>query len=277
MANRRMFSLDIVDSDAFLDLPLTSQALYFHLGMRADDDGFINNPMRILRTIGGNKSDFEMLIHKRFLLIFPNGVVVIKHWKMHNYIPRDRYKETVYLDEKSLLTLKENGSYTECNTPCIQNVYSLETQDRLGKDRLGKVNNLESSKTNSKTNVNSLEEEIDKDKEIDIDNKENIFAGKSENFIKTFEEYRKMRTSIKAKMTPYAEKRTLVKLETLSKDEIEQIDILNQSIENSWKGVFPLKKDTPKPKSSNFNNFSQRNYDMDDLENKLLGWEKNKK
>lgn len=126
MANRRMFSLDIVDSDAFLDLPLTSQALYFHLGMRADDDGFINNPMRILRTIGGNKSDFEMLIHKRFLLIFPNGVVVIKHWKMHNYIPRDRYKETVYLDEKSLLTLKENGSYTECNTPCIQNVYSLE-------------------------------------------------------------------------------------------------------------------------------------------------------
>ena len=134
MAQRRMFSLKIVDTDAFLDMPLSTQALYFHLSMRADDDGFVSNPKRILKLIGSNEDELKLLFAKRFILPFESGVCVIKHWKIHNYIQTDRYQETSYLDEKNSLRVKENGSYTEC----IQNASKLDTQVRLGKDRLGK-------------------------------------------------------------------------------------------------------------------------------------------
>lgn len=136
MAERRMFAKTIIDSDAFLDMPLSSQALYFHLSMRADDDGFINNPKKIQRMIGASDDDLKLLIAKRFIIPFDSGIVVIKHWKIHNYIQRDRYKETVYKDEKARLTLKDNNAYTLTDTPCIQNGYSLETQVRLGKDSI---------------------------------------------------------------------------------------------------------------------------------------------
>ena len=132
MANRRMFSLQIVDTDAFIDMPQTSQLLYFHLAMRADDDGFVSNPRKIMKMIGIQDDDFKILVAKRFILTFETGVVVIKHWKIHNYIQNDRYKETTYLDEKKTLILKENGSYTEC----IQDVSKVDAQVRLGKDRL---------------------------------------------------------------------------------------------------------------------------------------------
>ena len=112
MAERRMFAKTIIDSDSFLDMPLSAQSLYFHLSMRADDDGFINNPKKIQRMIGASDDDFKLLFVKRFVIGFESGVVVIKHWRIHNYIRNDRYKETVYQDEKALLTLKENGSYT---------------------------------------------------------------------------------------------------------------------------------------------------------------------
>ena len=100
MADRRMFAMTIMDSDAFLDLPLSSQALYVHLCMRADDDGFLNNAKKIQRMVGANDADLQELLEKRFLISFPSGVVVIKHWRMHNYIKKDRYKETVYTEEK---------------------------------------------------------------------------------------------------------------------------------------------------------------------------------
>jgi len=135
MAQRRMFSKDIVKSDAFLDMPVSSQLLYFQLGMEADDDGFIGNSKMIIRTAGANDDDMKILLTKRFLLQFNNGVIVIKHWKINNYIQKDRYNETKYLEEKNSLITKENGAYTER----IQNVSSLETQVRLGKVRLGKV------------------------------------------------------------------------------------------------------------------------------------------
>ena len=134
MAKRRMFSLDIVDTDAFLEMPPTSQNLYFHLGMRADDDGFVANPNKIMKSIGSCVDDLRVLTAKRFVIGFENGIIVIKHWKINNYIPNDRYRATCYIDEKKRLQLKENGSYTEC----IQDVSNLDTQDRLGKDRLGK-------------------------------------------------------------------------------------------------------------------------------------------
>lgn len=135
MAERRMFAKTIIDSDAFLDMPLSSQALYFHLSMRADDDGFINNPKKIQRMVGSSEDDLKLLIAKRFIIAFESGVIVIKHWKIHNYIQKDRYKPTLYQEEKSILTNKNNNSYT-VETDCIHDGYSLETQVRLGKDRL---------------------------------------------------------------------------------------------------------------------------------------------
>lgn len=134
MAQRRMFSKQITESDAFLDMGLSAQALYFHLSMNADDDGFVNNPKRIQRVIGANDDDLKLLIAKRFLLTFDSGVVVVKHWKMHNYIPKDRYKPTDYTEEKALLSEKPNRAYTLC----IQDVYKLDTQTRTDKNRLDK-------------------------------------------------------------------------------------------------------------------------------------------
>lgn len=136
MAQRRMFAKTIIDSDAFLDMPLSTQVLYFHLSMRADDDGFINNPKKIQRMIGCNDDDLRLLLTKKFLITFESGVVVIKHWKIHNYIQPDRYKETLYKDEKSQLLLKENKAYKLMDTECIQSDYNSDTQVRLGKDRL---------------------------------------------------------------------------------------------------------------------------------------------
>ena len=141
MAERRMFAKTIIDSDAFLDMPTSAQALYFHLSMRADDDGFINNPKKIQRMIGTADDDLKLLVAKRFLIPFDSGVVVIKHWKIHNYIRNDRYKPTIYQEEKNSLEIKENNAYTERLTSGIPTDNQMETQVRLGKDRLelGKV------------------------------------------------------------------------------------------------------------------------------------------
>lgn len=140
MARRRMFSQQITESDAFLDMPLSAQALYFHLGMVADDDGFVNSPKRVQRVIGANDDDLKLLLAKNFLISFDSGVVVIKHWKMNNYIQSDRYAPTVYVDEKATLTEKENRAYTLC----IQDVSNPYTQTRLDKTSIDK-NSLESS------------------------------------------------------------------------------------------------------------------------------------
>lgn len=143
MAERRMFAKTIVTSDAFLDMPASTRCLYFMLGMVADDDGFVNNPKSIMRQAGATTDDMNLLIAKRFILTFQSGVVVIKHWCIHNTIQKDRYKETKYLDEKSTLMLDGNKAYTEAVSEvypeCIQSVSNVDTQVRLGKERLGEV------------------------------------------------------------------------------------------------------------------------------------------
>lgn len=131
-----MFAKTIIDSDAFLDMPHSTQLLYFHLSMRADDEGFINNPKSIMRNTKCNEDDLKLLALKKFIIPFESGVVVIKHWKIHNYIAKDRFKETKYKEERALLSLDENNSYTNC----IQDVYKMDTQVRLGKDSIGKDN-----------------------------------------------------------------------------------------------------------------------------------------
>nr|DAZ79557.1 MAG TPA: replisome organizer [Caudoviricetes sp.] len=136
MAERRMFAKKITESDAFLDMPSSTQMLYFHLSMNADDDGFVNNPKKIQRMCGASDDDFKLLVAKSFVILFESGIIVIKHWKMHNYIQSDRYRPTDYVDEKSMLGVKKNKAYTldesKMYTKCIQDV-------SVGKDSIGKV------------------------------------------------------------------------------------------------------------------------------------------
>ena len=178
MANKRMFCLDIVNSDAFLDMPLSAQALYFHLGMRADDDGFIGNPKSIQRLAGASQDDLMLLITKRFLIAFDNGVVVIKHWRMNNYIQKDRKKDTTYTELLNSLEVKENGSYTEkkkMDTFCIQDVSEMDSQNSI--DKIS----------------------VDKDS-IEIDNSCSSVDEASEFFEKIWKEYpnKKGKTQVKA-------------------------------------------------------------------------------
>lgn len=145
MAERRMFTKKITESDAFLDMPSSTQMLYFHLSMNADDDGFVNNPRKIQRMCGASDDDFKLLLLKSFVLSFDSGVIVIKHWKMHNYIQSDRYKPTDYIDEKSTLGLKSNKAYTlnesKMVTKCIQDVSIGKV--RVDKNSKGKTNIIE--------------------------------------------------------------------------------------------------------------------------------------
>ena len=218
MPERRMFAKTIIDSDAFLDMPTSTQSLYFHLAMRADDDGFINNPKKIQRMISCSDDDLKLLIAKRFIIPFSNGIVVIKHWKIHNYIQKDRYKPTIYQEERKKLKVKDNGGYGLLDTECIQDASSLETQVRLGKVslELGK-------ETKDKTAL-----------EIAIDD---------------FKDFRK---KIKSPMTDRAIKLLLTELEKLTSDDETKIAIINQSIMRGWKGVFPLKEERQLESSNPF-------------------------
>ena len=129
-----MFSLKVIDTDAFLDMPISSRLLYYELSIRADDDGFISSPKKITRMVGCSEDDLKMLIMKQFIIPFTSGVCVIRDWRIHNYIQKDRYHETQYVDEKSQLILEKNGMYTKR----VHDVYKMDTEVRLelGKDRL---------------------------------------------------------------------------------------------------------------------------------------------
>jgi len=126
MARRRMFSLDIVDTDKFLETPLTAQCLYFHMGMRADDDGFVCNPNRIMRMVGFSKDDMKLLIAKGFIIPFESGVCVVTHWKQHNYIQSDRYTPTRCIAEKALLGIDDGKEYVQISA--TQNLSRLDTE-----------------------------------------------------------------------------------------------------------------------------------------------------
>lgn len=227
MANRRMFSLDVVDTDIFLDLPISSQALYFHLGMRADDDGFVSSPKRVTAMIGANQDDLKLLIAKGFVIVLEGGVVVIRHWKQNNYIQSDRHKDTIYQSQKAALTVN-NGIY-EVDTECIQTVSEMDTQVSIDKNS----------------------------KEKDSKGKDNIKASKcariyfpnDKSLNQAFLDYLEMRKRIKKPMTDRAIELAIRKLKELStlpfSDSIDNdlaIKILNQSIMNSWLGIFPLRE-----------------------------------
>jgi len=139
MADKRMFSLKIVDSDLFLDMPLSSQCLYFHLSMRADDDGFVNNPKKIIKIIGANEDDLKILIAKGFVIVFEQGITVITHWKINNFIRKDRYKPTLYENEVQSLSQTKNGMYIK-EVGCHLVAGRLTSgQPSIDKGRLDKV------------------------------------------------------------------------------------------------------------------------------------------
>ena len=252
MAERRMFAKTIIDSDSFLDMPLSTQCLYFHLSMRADDDGFINNPKKIQRMVGASEDDLKLLVAKNFIIPFESGIVVIKHWKIHNYIQSDRYKPTVYSEEKSMLDVKRNQAYTVLDTECIQSVSKVEAQDRLGKVRLGKVNKEEESQS-----------------EIVL------FFIQYPEVMKEFEEFVKMRKQIKKPMSDHAKELALSKLKKFASKKGEfnpqiAIQIIDNSIQGSWTGLYELKDNAP-AKPNQFNSHQQTEYDFEELERTLLG------
>ena len=156
MAQRRMTSLEVTGTDAFLDMPQSSQLLYFHLNSLADDDGFVSNPKSIMRNCGSQADDLKLLIAKKFVIAFDDGICVIKHWRINNFIRKDIYKQTKYLDLRRVLFIRPNGSYTVNDdggaVPLPEGHFNLEDVDatlterqpRLGKVRLGKVSTITS-------------------------------------------------------------------------------------------------------------------------------------
>ena len=251
MAERRMFAKTIIDSDAFLDMPQSSQLLYFHLSMRADDDGFINNPKSIMRNVGCKDDDIKLLIAKKFLIPFDSGVVVIKHWKIHNYIRNDRYKETKYKEERASLTIDENNSYSLGMSSGIPVVSKMDTQVRLGKDSIGKVNKEKSKK-------------------------ESLFS--------LFVDDYNISASLQAKLTEwltykterketYKEQGLKALLRKVENNALEYGDkaiceLIDECMANGWKGIIfdKLKKKEPEPIHSN----SNASYDLDEFENRSL-------
>lgn len=227
MANRRMFSLDVVDTDIFLELPISSQALYFQLGMRSDDDGFVSSPKKIATMIGANQDDLKLLIAKGFIIALNDGIVVIRHWKQNNYIQSDRYKATIY--QQQLAALSVNNGVYEVDTSCIQTVSKMYPQDSIDKNskdkgRIGKSNTEAPKSTDA-------------------------YFPDDESLSQAFDEYVKMRKQIRKPMTDRAITLAIKKLYELAavpfSNEIDHelaIQILNQSVMNSWQGLFPVKE-----------------------------------
>ncbi|NWK12495.1 DnaD domain-containing protein [Clostridium cadaveris] len=298
MAEKRMFSKSIIDSDEFLDMPLSAQALYFHLSMRADDDGFINGPARIQRTIGCSPDDFKLLLVKRFLIQFETGVVVIKHWRIHNYIAKDRYHETMYIEEKERLFVDANKAYsleptsqklfknkvinlqnnndTSLYPSCIQNVYNLDTQISIDKNRLDK----------SSIDKNSIESDADN---VTVDNYIDFF---NNNFhLITQYEFETLNSYLEDGITEEAILLALKKaldngarnikyvkkiLDTWLTNNIKTVEDVNAADAEFKRNKTTKEKTIVIKKESTFNNCSQRDYSsdqIDSLERKLLGWE----
>lgn len=225
MAERRMFAKTIIDSDAFLDMPASSQLLYFHLSMRADDDGFVNKPKSIMRMIGAKDDDLKLLFVKKFLIPFDSGVVVIKHWKIHNYIRKDTYTETKYKEEKATLELDENSAYRlSVDTPLQlrdESVTSPSTQDRIGQDRVGQ-DRVNRGETTHAMYLRLLPDFIIHDRVHE-----------------KMEEWLKYKTERKDKYTETGLKALLRRVEntSLTYGDDAVIELIEESIANGWKGI----------------------------------------
>lgn len=255
MANKRMFTIYVVDSDAFLDMPLSTQALYFHLCMRADDDGFIGNPKRVQSLIGASEDDLKLLIAKRFILTFEDGVIVIKHWRMHNTLSTNRYRETVYLDNKSMMKLKPNGAYT-----LGENGVPLDDSKLIEKSNRQVRRAIDAQKTHSDIGLGlDIDLDIDKDKgleeikeKVKKEKSEVVYYPEDEKLNKAFLDFIDMRKKIKKPMTERAITLATNKLREVSvsangtMDYDKAIAVVNRSILNCWTSFYPIEGDRKK-------------------------------
>ena len=238
MAERRMFAKTIIDSDLFIDMPTSTRLLYYDLNMRADDDGFVNSPKKIIRMTGASQDDLKLLIAKQFVIPFESGVVVIKHWKIHNYIRKDRYIPTICQEE--LMQLSENDSKEYVLDGGRPMVDQRLTQVRLGEDRIGKDSVGESKEsTPTRTHYGNYRHVLLSTEELKLLN-EQYGIIKTGEYIKRVDDY------CQAKGKTYKDYFLAIK---------------------NW--ITEDRKDQ-KPKKNKFNNFEGREYDYDSLERQLL-------
>ena len=234
MARRRMFSLDVVDTDKFLDMPSSTQALYFHLGMHADDDGFVSSPKRIAKTVNCAEDDLKLLIAKGYLIPFESGVVVISDWKINNELKKDRYKPTIHLSEFEKIQTQKNKSYSlitsMTDTKCFQNVSKMDTQDSIGKDSIGK------------DSIEKEPGEVPKKKapEETINSIINSYTDNPE-LKQALIDFIEMRKRMKKPPTLKALKLCLKNLDNLAVDDFIKIKIVNQSTINCYADFYELK------------------------------------
>ena len=190
MAEKRMFSKKIIDTDWFMDMPASSQNLYFHLSMRADDDGFVASPKRIVKLIGASEDDYKLLIAKKFIIVFDTGVCVIKDWRINNYLRTDRYTETIYQDEKSQLSICQDESYqlgAPSGIPEVSTVY------------ISSSNSNSISNTNSNTKEDNIKKKYGEYNHVILTNKqyrvlcEDYGEEKTAEAIKYLDEYIQMK------------------------------------------------------------------------------------
>lgn len=266
VAERRMFSKTIIDSDLFLDMSLSTQALYFHLSMRADDDGFVNNPKKVQRMIGAGDDELKMLIAKQFIIPFESGICVIKHWRIHNFIRNDRYKQTLYTDELARLELTKSKDYelrknvgipsdNQVDTDGIPLVNKRDTQVsiELGKDRIGKDSLSSSSKSNEEEELLEVLRICQKIafrlKKVDAKDFINIYgAQKVKQALITISHSSSKISSPAAYLA--------ATLQDLGRDKTVNVNI---------------NKNTT-PKQLRFQNHDQRDTDYDAMEDELVGW-----
>lgn len=219
MAQKRMFSLKIIDTDLFLDMPVSTQLLYFHLSMRADDDGFVSSPMKIIKIVNCSNDDLKILMAKDFIIPFESGICVIRHWKIHNYIQKDRYTETLYKQEKAQLTSPE-GIYESLDTKCVQNGHKVDAQVRLDKISLDKIS-IEAPK-----------------EEVEVDIKFNQIMDAYNDICISLPKIKKLsakrKTKLKARM---ADLKTLDEFKELF-TKIEKSDFLKGKNNTGWKCTF---------------------------------------
>ena len=276
MANRRMFSLDVVDTDNFLDMPLSAQGLYFHLGMRADDDGFISSPKKIIKIVNASDDDLKLLIIKGYLIPFESGVIVIKHWRQNNYVKGDRYKPTIYQNERKQL-YAENNIY-HLDTVCIQNGTKTEPQDRLGKDSVGKDSIDTSPKGEVKKGENPpipLGEKKTEKQELKTILNSFAFSSTLHQKIQEWLLYKKERRKT---YKPTGLHNLLVQVQNQCQRHGEKavIEIINRSMANNYEGILWAKiaeegqtrtqSAQNLAKQNRFCNYEQRNWDFAELE-----------
>ena len=254
MARRRMFSLDVVDTDKFMDMPPTTQNLYFHLGMRADDDGFVSSPKKVAMICGSCATDLQLLVSNDFIIPFENGVILITDWKANNYLRKDRYIEsrfkeyldTVEVDNDKYIVAASSTSLT-CGIPKDNQTVDKRQTDgchRLGKDRieLGK-DRVELGKDSKSTMDRSASRKGVENQNVKDRKHDPIKYSDDPELEEAIHEFIKFRKGIKKPMSDMAIKLMMNKLESLSHDKHEQVQILNQSIMQGWTGIYELKDD----------------------------------